>query len=971
MTLRYPKDITDSVEELLKLLLRSEEIPFRTMDKSLRSLRPAPQGGLDHYAGALKLRLKQSILSNNSSASANGFVSTSGPIAVAAFESACDKLRRCNPHIMNSMLTVLEPLSFPRASTGCFQLPQVTQMAKELNNSRALHPLAAVPVVGKVVEPTGVPDIDRTNNDNNLSKHFNSNLSSTVRVPSLSDNAKADALVWVEPYVEDLLLRDLLFVFQGIPGQHIKFDNRSEQYVIDPALHVSAPAADVVYCLCELGWLYGRVHAYLARVERESRGVVVQSFCFALQAELHDYYRLLSVLEKDMATRTAALDQVGAPSRDIASGNSAAGSAAATPPSEGTSGLTLLRLRAWMQEPLERMLLLARLVDSVGPLTGGALISRLHGHKHYGNNSIRAIVERVMNTVCTPVYDMLSRWMLHGELHDPYEEFFVGYRAGVTAANVWHDGYYLRMKMLPAFLAPALAHKVLLIGKTINFMRLAQSLMAPSAALASASSAGRRTADEKAIGDLQENAITGDNDKFLSNSAAAVAVAASAMESVMVYGREEQLAESILRVSADTDSRLLKLVETQYHIQAHLFALKQFLLLGQGDFIVGLMDLVGPELRKRASQLYRHNLTGMLEGALRSSNAQYMSPAVLDRLGVKLLEASPGDSGWEVFTLDYLIEPPLSAVVHKKAMVQYRTAFHMLWRLKRVEWMLSSGWKRVLLLTHSRGAFEGLTRLKAVLHRCSLNRSRMLHVVTTFCTYLMFEVLEVEWRTMQDRIENQCHSLEDLISAHDSYLSAIVERALLGAHDDELNAQLQRMLQSVLNFCALEETLIADAVSALARKRARTAAALDSSVTSSSSTRRTSGAAVDWQTEVGTEDPNSYDGVPAVVVQRLDGAVRDYSQQFDAFMAMLSSHSSNGQAPDHRASTRHIARFLALRLDFNGYHALAKAEGKTGVLLGTPPVHAEGNGANTILESRAAKAGAAKTRLSFSKAELS
>ena len=39
-------------------------------------------------------------------------------------------------------------------------------------------------------------------------------------------------------------------------------------------------------------------------------------------------------------------------------------------------GLTLLRLRMWMQEPLERLYLMARLVDSAGPLKGGALASR-------------------------------------------------------------------------------------------------------------------------------------------------------------------------------------------------------------------------------------------------------------------------------------------------------------------------------------------------------------------------------------------------------------------------------------------------------------------------------------------------------------------------------------------------------------------------------------------------------------------
>jgi len=350
----------------------------------------------------------------------------------------------------------------------------------------------------------------------------------------------------------------------------------------------------------------------------------------------------------------------------------------------------------------------------------------------------------------------------------------------------------------------------------------------------------------------------------------------------------------------------------------------------------------------------------MLEGALRSTNAQYMPSAVLDRLGVKLLEVSPGDTGWEVFTLDYLIEPPLSAVVHANAMRQYRTAFHMLWRLKRVEWTLSLGWKRVLLLTHSRGAFEGLTRLKAVLHRCSLNRSRMLHVVTTFSTYLMFEVLEVEWQTLQDRLENDTHSLEDLIHAHDAYLNAIVERALLGARHDELNAQLQRMLMSVLSFCSLEDTLVQDAVSALARKRSRVAAAggpADASL-SSTATARSARSGGEWVSDVGAEDPNSYDGVPAYVVQRLDGAVRDYSQQFDIFMNMLDSH---GDSKQGGGRTSHIARFLALRLDFNGYHASVKAEGKSGVLLGTPPVISD----TGVAGSYASRAEAGKTRLSF------
>lgn len=49
-------------------------------------------------------------------------------------------------------------------------------------------------------------------------------------------------------------------------------------------------------------------------------------------------------------------------------------------------------------------------------------------------------------------------------------------------------------------------------------------------------------------------------------------------------------------------------------------------------------------------------------------------------------------------------------------MARYRIAFHMLWRLKRVEWSLSGSWKQLMSFSHARGE-EPLPALKSVLHR--------------------------------------------------------------------------------------------------------------------------------------------------------------------------------------------------------------------------------------------------------------
>ena len=768
-----PEGIRQPTEELVSLLLRARTVPPGTLDKVLRLLRPSLGGEPDH-AVAVKLRLAQTVLSSSAA---------DGPTALAAFEQQCDSLRRLNSSLLHPVLALLEPLSFPkRGPTNFFS-------ASSSSSSSSGPPIPSSSDERKSLFNHDV--------DGSLPRPPRRTPPAAAAVSDIPQPAGSED--WVSPETEALLLQDLLFVFQGIAGRFVKYEPRSEQYLVDPALALRDPVRDTVLCLCELGWLYSKVAAYIQKAEKETKGLVVQAFGYALQLELHDYYRLLAILEAEVSKTTT-------------------GSAAAVGAGDG-GGLTLLRLRAWMSEPLERLFLMARLVEGAGPLFGGALASRLHGHTRHGDQAVLNLVNRVMGAVCTPLYGMLERWILHGELHDPKEEFLIGARPGIATLSSWHEGYFLRLGMLPSYLPLALAQRVLVIGKSINFMRLCQG-RAPSSgsgtAVAGTASPGSRhhltAASTDAVSDADAAAI-----------AAAAGSEAAALSAALQYGREAELAEVVTRIAADTDTRLLRMIEHRFGLHSHLLALKQFLLLGQGDFVICLMDIIGPELKKRANQLYRHNLTEMLEGALRGSNAQYLPSSVLDRVGVRLLEASPGDSGWEVFSLDYSVNPPLAAIVHAAALSQYRTAFHMLWRLKRVEWTLGTAWRQLLALSHTRGGFAAkLPRLRPVFHRCTLNRARMLHVVTTLSAFLMFEVLESAWQQLGERL-SKAKCLDDVIRAHDAYLEGILQRSLLTRAHEGLNLQLQSMLQSILRFCALEDALVADALAALARQQAREA----------------------------------------------------------------------------------------------------------------------------------------------------
>jgi hypothetical protein len=71
------------------------------------------------------------------------------------------------------------------------------------------------------------------------------------------------------------------------------------------------------------------------------------------------------------------------------------------------------------------------------------------------------------------------------------------------------------------------------------------------------------------------------------------------------------------------------------------------MLLGQGDFIQHLLELIGTDLNKPTHSIARPTLLGILESAIRSSNAQYDDPDVLARLDIRLsseVELSDGQS---------------------------------------------------------------------------------------------------------------------------------------------------------------------------------------------------------------------------------------------------------------------------------------------------------------------------------------
>ncbi|XP_072294508.1 gamma-tubulin complex component 3 [Eucyclogobius newberryi] len=556
---------------------------------------------------------------------------------------------------------------------------------------------------------------------------------------------------------ETALVRDILYVFQGIDGKFIRMSNQEDCYKIDSSkVAVSKSLHDLSSRLSELGWLHNKVRKYAdSRSLDRAFGLVGQSFCASLHEELKEYYRLLSVLHSQLQVE----DEQGLPAL----------------PSDGS--LTLRRLLVWMYEPKFRLKTLAALVDFCHGRKGGELASAVHSYTKTGDPQMRALIQHILSLVSQPILHCLCRWIYDGELDDTYHEFFVASDPNVKTDRLWHDKYSLRKSMIPSFITMDQARKVLLIGKSINFLHQVCQDRTPPGKITPVSKTAENPTDA----------------------------------AVLLSDLEGAFQEKIDAAYHDTSKYLLDVLNRNYLLLEHLQAMRRYLLLGQGDFIRHLMDLLKPELARPATTLYQHNLTGILETAVRATNAQFDHVEILKRLDVRLLEVSPGDTGWDVFSLDYHVDGPIATVFTRECMGHYLRVFHFLWRAKRMEYTLTDIWKGQMC---NAKLLKTMPELSGVLHQCHILASEMVHFIHQMQYYITFEVLECSWDELWNKVQ-QAQDLDHIIAAHEAFLDSVICRCLLDNNSRSLLHQLRSIFDQIIEFQNAQDSLYRSALGEL------------------------------------------------------------------------------------------------------------------------------------------------------------
>ncbi|CAF2989260.1 unnamed protein product [Rotaria socialis] len=428
--------------------------------------------------------------------------------------------------------------------------------------------------------------------------------------------------------------------------------------------------------------------------------------------------------------------------------------------------VSLKKLHVWMCTPIQRLKCLAAIADSCHGKKGGQLLSILYMHSQHGDPLQQSILYPLLYNCTIPIRDMIVEWICNGIINDPYQEFFVSTDKMIGEEKLWYDKYTLRVPMVPTFLSMEQAKKIWITGKSINFLRV----------------------------------VCKDRTMLQINKTPA------SSQSLFQQQRSTEFQDMIISIYNETTRYLRSILDDKYQMMDHFKAIKRYLLLGQGDFIKYLMDLMENELNKPANQVFYHNLQSLMDAAIRVTNAQYESEDIIRRLDLRLMYVSPSELGWDVCCLDYKFDGPLRTIFTEENSLRYMRIFNHLWRVKRMEYTTCGVWKQLM---KSSREFAAIPEISDMVHTCFTMSNEMTKFVQSVNYYIMFEVLECSWSDLLNKLMD-AKDLEQILEAHDDSLLKILTRLHLDGHEtsQELAKQLRCIFDLILNFGSIIQRLI-------------------------------------------------------------------------------------------------------------------------------------------------------------------
>ena len=407
--------------------------------------------------------------------------------------------------------------------------------------------------------------------------------------------------------------------------------------------------------------------------------------------------------------------------------------------------LTLIRLYSWTRPVALVMDSIARLLSVVNQKMPSSdsranILDVLYRFSLHGDAAVRKLYSRYLNECSGTLFTIVTKYIMTGIVNDPFNEFFCAMQK--NAASIWNSVVLIESR-IPSFISKDFANSIFVLGKSRHFL----ALLAPS-------TTAQITSDEH--------------------------------ETKFKFENMNRLKALIAKESKYVNKMLMDTLQNKYSVFDNFNAIKNYLLMGYGDFVHEMLCSLSEELDKDASVLMRHILVQKMEDCLRASRAQHDPEHVLGAVDVRLLEAQDGDLGWDVFSLDYRIDRSMSVLFGEDLMLLYLRLFNFLWRLKRSRFVSGRVWRRMTKccplidygVLRSFGVFLGIIE-----------------------DYVMTDVVEKHWQEFEAAVK--VSDFDNLMRIHSEYCKKICS-GLFG-NNGEIVRLLLSIFKDCVSYCAVLE----------------------------------------------------------------------------------------------------------------------------------------------------------------------
>jgi len=371
------------------------------------------------------------------------------------------------------------------------------------------------------------------------------------------------------------MLHALIFALNGFPGNIFVQDKDDVIRVASDLPFLHAQEREELESLCQIASYFLRFKNFIKRykkftlrphfpspsnvVDGEEEalvpGLYVRSFAYGLDEILQPYIHVILALEQESL-------------RD--------------------PHLPVAHLKARLGDYFVLFPVLARIIEEVVSFKahGCFVLELIHRHSSHGVPAVQNAIKKLLVYCHTPLYKQLISWMLHGSLFDPFDEFFIEAKTlsvvdnnnessaenkgGVGGANSNVVSYEIKADLLPTYIGPRVAEKILFVGQAVTLFRCDEVEQKQRARMS------------KATEDLVSMAETYSRRLILLKNASEFRL--SELETVV---------DEVRGVVAEL---LWKLMVQEADLFGQLRVIKDFYLLGRGELFLTFIDQAMPLL---------------------------------------------------------------------------------------------------------------------------------------------------------------------------------------------------------------------------------------------------------------------------------------------------------------------------------------------------------------------------------------